>query len=374
MIALPLFILMGHVLAKTPIGRDLFHVASRWLSWLPGGLAIASIGACTVFGAVSGVSIAGVAAVGGLAVPEMVNRGYSRSLAAGSVVTAGALAMLIPPSVPFIIYSAVTGDSVAKLFIGGVVPGLALALLLSLFVLMRVLARPQEAPAGSDMHFGWMERFASLKRIWHAGLLIALVLGSIYSGVATPTEASAVGAAGAFLIAGLAYRILNFKSIFNLLKESLRVSAAILIIMACAKIFGDFLNMVRVPQRLSEFLLGLQVPAVVIVLIIMALLIVLGMFVDAVSLIVVTTPILIPLIVGLGYDSLWYGIVLVMNLELAVVTPPVGLNLYTLRGVCPFLSIEEIIRASVPFVVIQFFSLLIFILFPGLALWLPGIL
>jgi len=144
--------------------------------------------------------------------------------------------------------------------------------------------------------------------------------------------------------------------------------------MACAKIFGDFLNMVRVPQMLSEFLLGLQVPPVVILLIIMALLIVLGMFVDAVSLIVVTTPILIPLIEGLGYDSLWYGIILVMNLELAVVTPPVGLNLYTLRGVCPFLSIEEIIRASIPFVMIQFVGLLIFVLFPGIALWLPGLL
>jgi len=374
MIALPLFILMGHVLAKTPIGRDLFFAASRWLSWLPGGLAIASIGACTVFGAVSGVSIAGVAAVGGLAVPEMVNRGYSRSLASGSVVTAGALAMLIPPSVPFIIYSAVTGDSVAKLFIGGIVPGLVLAFLLSLFVLLRVLIRPHEAPAGADLQFSLRERFASLKRVWHAGLLIVLVLGSIYSGVATPTEASAVGAAGAFLIAGLAYRILTFQSILNMLKESLRVSAAILIIMACAKIFGDFLNMVRVPQMLSEFLLGLQVPPVAILLIIMALLIVLGMFVDAVSLIVVTTPILIPLIEGLGYDSLWYGIVLVMNLELAVVTPPVGLNLYTLRGVCPFLSIEEIIRASIPFVMIQFLGLVIFVLFPGLALWLPGLL
>jgi tripartite ATP-independent transporter DctM subunit len=373
MIALPLFILMGHVLAKTPIGRDLFYAASRWLSWLPGGLAIASIGACTVFGAVSGVSIAGVAAVGGLAVPEMVNRGYSRSLAAGSVVTAGALAMLIPPSVPFIIYSAVTGDSVAKLFIGGIVPGVALALMLSLFVLLRVIVRPLEAPAGVDMHFSWWDRLASLKRIWHASLLIVLVLGSIYSGVATPTEASAVGAAGAFLIAGLAYRLLTLGSTLGILKESLRVSAAILIIMGCAKIFGDFLNMVRVPQLLSQYLLGLDVPGVLILLIIMALLVLLGMFVDAVSLIVVTTPILLPLIEGLGYDSLWYGIILVMNLEMAVVTPPVGLNLYTLRGVCPFLSIEEIIRASIPFVVIQFLGLVIFTIFPALALWLPGI-
>ena len=371
MIALPLFILMGHVLAKTPIGRDLFHAASRWLSWLPGGLAIATVGACTIFGAVSGVSIAGVAAVGGLAVPEMMKRGYSRSLAAGSVVTAGALAMLIPPSVPFIIYSAVTGESVAKLFIGGIVPGLVLALMLSGFILVRTLVRPDEAPGQDDSKYSWADRFASLKRIWHAALLIALVLGSIYTGVATPTEASAVGAAGAFLIAGLVYRILTLKSFFEIIKESLRVSAAILIIMACAKIFGDFLNMVRVPQLLSQYLLSLDVPQIFILFAIMALLIVLGMFVDAVSLIVVTTPILLPLITGMGYDPLWYGIILVMNLEMAVVTPPVGLNLYTLRGVCPFLKIEEIIRSSIPFVIIQFIGLLMFTLFPAISLWLP---
>jgi C4-dicarboxylate transporter DctM subunit len=371
MIALPLFILMGHVLAKTPIGRDLFHAASRWLSWLPGGLAIASVGACTIFGAVSGVSIAGVAAVGGLAVPEMIKRNYSNSIAAGSVVTAGALAMLIPPSVPFIIYSAVTGESVAKLFIGGIVPGVVLAIMLSVYILVRVTLRPEEAPSARDMKYTWGERFAALRKIWHAVLLIILVLGSIYSGIATPTEASAVGAAGAFLIAGLVYRILTFKVFFNILKESLRVSAAILIIMACAKIFGDFLNMVRVPQHLSEFLLGLGAPNIVILLAIMALLVVLGMFVDAVSLIVVTTPILLPLIVGMGYDPLWYGIILVMNLEMAVVTPPVGLNLYTLRGVCPFLKIEEIIRSSIPFVIIQFIALIMFTLFPAISLWLP---
>lgn len=372
MIALPLFILMGHVLASTPIGRDLFYAATRWLGWLRGGLAIASVGACTVFGAVSGVSIAGVASVGALAVPEMIERGYSRSIASGSVVTAGALAMLIPPSVPFIIYSAVSGVSVAQLFIGGIVPGIALALALSLFIYIRVRLRPHEAPDTAELTYSWRERLDSLKGIWHVALLILLVLGSIYSGLATPTEASAVGAAGAFLIAGLVYRELSFERLFAILKQSLQVSTAILLIMGCAKIFGDFLNLVRVPQSLSETLLGLDIPDMAILLALMALLIVLGMFVDAVSLIVVTTPILLPLIVGMGYDPLWFGIILVMNLEIAVVTPPVGLNLYTLRGVCPFLSIEEIIRSSIPFVLVQIVMLLIFTLFPALGLWLPG--
>jgi C4-dicarboxylate transporter, DctM subunit len=370
MIALPLFILMGHTLAATPIGRDLFIAASRWLGWLRGGLAIASVGACTAFGAVSGVSIAGVAAVGALAVPEMIERGYSRSIAAGAVVTAGALAMLIPPSVPFIIYAAVSGESVAKLFIGGIVPGIALAL--SLFIYARVWLRPEEAPDRAAETYSWRERLASLKDVWHVILLITWVLGSIYTGIATPTEASAIGAMGALLVAGLIYRVLTPERLLDILKQSLRVSAAILLIMGCAKIFGDFLNLVRVPQTLAQALLGLDVPEMAILLALMGLLIVLGMFVDAVSLIVVATPILLPLIVGMGYDPLWFGIVLVINLEIAVVTPPVGLNLYTLRGVCPFLRIEEIIRSSIPFVGIQILVLIVFTLFPALSLWLPG--
>ncbi len=371
LIALPLFILMGQALTKTPIGEDLFETASKWLTWIPGGLAIASVGACTVFGAVSGVSIAGVAAIGSLAVPQMIGRGYDRGLAAGAVVTAGALAMLIPPSVPFIIYSAVSGESVAKLFIGGIVPGLVIATLLSVSIIVRVLLNPKLALRTSVTKATWRERLISLGRIWHAALLIALVLGSIYTGFATPTEASAVGAAGAFAIAGLVYRVLDPAKIMEILRDCLRVSASILLIIGCAKIFGDYLNMVRLPQHLTQFLLELHLPDIVVLFVIMALLIVLGMFVDAVSLIVVTTPILLPLITAMGFSSLWYGIVLVINLELAVVTPPVGLNLYTLRSVCPLLSIEEIIRSSIPFVMIEIVALVLFTLFPALSLWLP---
>ncbi len=372
MIALPLFILMGHVLSKTPIGKDLFQAASNWLSWLPGGLAVASVGACTIFGAVSGASVAGVAAIGSLAVPEMTKRGYAVRIAAGSVVTAGALAMLIPPSIPFIIYSAITGESVAKLFIGGIVPGLVMALFLSIFIIVSVLLNPSLAPEAEDIRATWRQRVMSLGKIWHALILIILVLGSIYTGIATPTEASAVGVAGALIIAGGVYKILTLASTFGILKDSLRISCAILMIMGSAKIFGDFLNMVRVPQQLSEFLLGLNLPNVAILLVIQALLIVLGMFVDAASLMVVTTPILLPLIQGMGYDPLWFGIVLVINLELAVVTPPVGLNLYTLRGVCPFLTIEQIIRSSIPFLMVQLIALILFTLVPGLSLWLPS--
>ncbi|MDX1456773.1 MAG: TRAP transporter large permease [Marinobacter sp.] len=372
LIALPLFILMGSLLGATPVGASLFQAAVRWLNWLRGSLAISSVGASAMFGAVSGVSLAGVASVGSIAVPQMLERGYSRQLAAGSVVSAGALAMLIPPSVPFIIYGAVSGVSVADLFIGGIVPGILLAFALSLYIYLRVRMNPEEAPA-APQRFSWKERFVSLANIWHSALLVVLVLGAIYSGLATPSEAAAVGALGALLIAGVIFRSLSWHKLRDILGSTARISGTILLIIGCAKIFGDYLNMVRVPQMLTDLLTGTDLPSWVILVAIMLLLILLGMLVDAVSLIVVTTPVLLPVIQALGYDPLWFGIVMVLNLEIAVVTPPVGLNLYALRGVCPDLEIEEIIRSALPFVAVQFFVLMLFVLFPSLSLWLPNL-
>ena len=200
------------------------------------------------------------------------------------------------------------------------------------------------------------------------------MLGAIYTGFATPSEAAAFGAAGAFFIAGAIFRVLDWRTFSAIMAASVKVSGTILLIIGCAKIFGDYLNLVRVPENVSAALTATDLPPWAILVIIMLALVLLGMLVDAVSLIVVTTPILLPLITTLGYDPLWFGIVLVMNLEIAVVTPPVGLNLYALRGVCPMLSVEEIIRAVIPFVFVQFIMLMIFVLFPGLSLWLPGLL
>lgn len=371
LMALLLFVLMGDLLSNTPVGENLFNVAVRWLGWLRGGLAIATVGTSTMFGAVSGVSIAGVAAVGSIAVPQMLSRGYSSSLAAGSVVTSGALAMLIPPSVPFIIYGAISGVSISALFIGGIVPGIALAIALSLYIYVRATLRPDEAPLGK-VRYSWAERFRSLLGIWHAALLVLAILGSIYTGIATPSEASAIGAACAFLIA-LYYRRITLRGFFNTLKSTSSVCCAILLIIGCSKIFGDYLNLIEVPQALTRLLTATNLPAWAILVIVMLLLILLGMLIDAVSLIVVTTPILLPLIDSLGYSPLWFGIVLVLNLEMAVVTPPVGLNLYVLHGVCPNLRIEEIIRGSLPFVMVEFAVLMLFVLVPGLGLWLPSL-
>ncbi|MBK1695761.1 MULTISPECIES: TRAP transporter large permease [Alphaproteobacteria] len=373
MIALPLFILMGFLLSETPVGRDIFHVASVWLNRIRGGLAISSVGACTLFGAVSGVSIAGVASVGKLAVPEMMKRGYSANLAAGSVATAGAIAMLIPPSVPFIVYSAMSGVSVSSLFIGGLIPGLAIAFALSFYIYLRCRLRPDEAPS-VEQTVDWRARLLSLGRIWHVVFLVVLVVGTIYSGLATPTEASSFGVIGAAAIAGVVYRVLTLEKLIEIVWNSLRVSATILLIIGCAKIFGDYLNLIRIPQMLASTATSVALPPELVMLLVMLVLIALGTVIDGFSLIVVTTPFLLPIVTTLGYDPLWFGIVLVMNLEIAVVTPPVGLNLYTLKGVVPELSMEQVIASALPFVAIQFLVLLVFVLFPGLSLWLPGLL
>jgi len=373
LLALPLFVLMGSILSRTPIGSDLYVVGTRWLSWLPGGLAIGSIGACTTFGAVSGVSVAGVAAIGSTAVPEMLKHGYSSKIAAGSVVASGALAMLIPPSVPFIIYSAITGESIPKLFIGGLVPGLLLALLFSIYVYVRVTISPHLAPS-SSVTYTWRERWESLGRVWHAGLLIIIVLGSIYSGIATPTEASGLGAAGAMLIALLAYgNRTSLSDAIAILTSSLRITVALMAIICCAAIFANFMSMARIPDTLVSFVMGLEVPDVVIFMVMQLLLLAIGMFVDAASLLVIVTPILVPIIIAMGYDPIWFGIILVLNLELAVITPPVGLNLYTLKTVVPSLSLQEIIRSTLPFLLIELIVLVIFTAFPELSLWLPNL-
>ena len=236
---------------------------------------------------------------------------------------------------------------------------------------MRVRLNPAEAPT-TDITATRSEKVRALGGIWHALLLVGVVLGAIYSGIATPSEAAAFGALGAFVIAVGIFRALDWRGILGVFAASAKVSGAILIIIGCAKIFGDYLNLVRVPDVVAQALVATALPPWAILVVLMLALVLLGMVVDGVSLIVVTTPILLPLITTLGYDPLWFGIILVMNLEIAVVTPPVGLNLYALRGVCPMLSVEEIIRSVVPFVFVQFAMLMLFVLFPALSLWLPA--
>ncbi|MFH1653825.1 MAG: TRAP transporter large permease [Pseudomonadota bacterium] len=373
LVAIPLFILMGEIISHTGIGNDLYESLSRWLYRMPGGLAVSSIYACAFFGAMCGVSIAGVGTIGPLAVPEMLKRKYNPRLAAGSVTAAGALAMLIPPSISFIIYGAITFVSVGELFIAGIFPGLLLATLMAIYVIIRVMIIPSDAPRIYET-ISWEARLKPLLRLWPSLIIILAVLGSIYAGICTPTEAAALGVIASALVAKMVYKTLTLKRLGQILAVSARSSVSILVICACAFAFGNFLGVMRVPEAFAEAVLSLPLSPIGIVFVFMVALVILGMFVDGISLILVTTPILLPALLKMGFDPLWYGVILTLNIEMAVITPPVGLNLYAMKGVCPELNIIDIIWGTMPYVIIEFFCLALFILFPDLVFWLPNLL
>ncbi len=373
LVAIPLFILMGEIISRTGIGHDLYESLSRWLYKIPGGLAIASVYACALFGAMCGVSIAGVGTIGPLAVPQMLKRGYNPRLAAGSVTAAGALAMLIPPSISFIIYGAITFVSVGKLFIAGIFPGFVLATMMAVYICIRVMIFPAEAPIIYDT-ISWSERLKPLIRLWPALIIIFAVVGSIYAGICTPTEAAAVGVVTSVMAAIIVYNSLTKESLYQIIVFSSRASVSILVICASALAFGNFLGVMRVPEAFAETVLSLPLSPIGVVFVFMVALVFLGCFIDGVSLILVTTPILLPALLKLGYDPLWYGVILTLNIEMAVITPPVGLNLYAMKGVCPELNINDIVRGTLPYVIIEFLCMSLFIIFPSLILWFPNML
>lgn len=371
LVAVPLFILMGQVIFFSGMGGDLYTLGSRWLSRLPGGLAMGSVAASTIFGAMCGVSVAGAATIGSFAIPEMLQRGYDKKLATGSVAAAGALALLIPPSVGFIIYGEIADVSVGSLFIGGIVPGLVLALLMCLYIGLRAWMHPEVAPPSPEI-VTWKLRLASLKRVWPGLVLIFAVLGTIYLGVATPTQAAAIGFFVSLLIARFYYKSLDWAAVVNVARSTMLTTGMILIIFASAMFFGYVLTLLKLPDYIVDFISAAGWPAWLTLTVIMVILVLLGCFVDAVSVITVSTPLLLPTIEMLGYSPLWFGIVMGITLEMAVITPPVGLNLYTIKGIAPpEVSLNDIIMGSLPFVGVEILCLALFVAFPAFALWLP---
>ena len=373
LVAAPLYILLGEALAVSGLGRDLFAAAHRWFTRVPGGLGASAVASSTVFGAMSGVSISSVAVIGRMAVPEMLSRGYRPAFASGSVAASGALAMLIPPSLMFILYSSITGESTAALFAGGIVPGLLLSAMMIAYVVGRASLRPAEAPRDTEA-FSWGQRLRALGAVAPALGLVVLVLGSIYTGFATPTEAAAVGALAALVMTAMVYRALGWTELRAVLASTAAVGASILAIVGAAYVFTQMLVLARIPDTVSDFVVGLDVPPWVVMVAIMLVLLVLGCLVDAASLLLVVTPILEPAVSDLGYDPLWFGVLLVVNLEMAVITPPVGLNLYTMKSVVPELDMAEIFRGVAPYLLIEGALLGLLIAVPELATWLPGLL
>jgi len=372
--AVPLFMLMGEIIFRSGIGEDLFHVLGRVLRRLPGGLAMATVIACAVFGAMCGVSIAAVASIGVIALPEMLKRGYDPRLAAGAVCAPGALAMLIPPSLLFILYGEVAHVSVAKLFTAGILPGILLALLMCGYIFIMEIKSNRSSGTRKDIGepVTLKELAGFLKRLWAPFLLIIVVLGSIYLGIATPTESAAIGCVGAYAIAFIIYRRMDWTAFRETLIRSARITCIILVVFVGAVVFTQFLNLLRVPDLFARFIVSLDVSPLVTMILIQFMLIALGMFVDGASMVLITTPILLPTIMVMNWDPIWFGVLMITNINIAVITPPVGLNLYTLASITEDVDMATILRGTLPYVIVEFTGLLILIAFPQISLWLPG--
>jgi tripartite ATP-independent transporter DctM subunit len=364
-----MFILMGSFAYHIGLSSDAFFAAQKWVGHLPGGLAIATMAGGAVFAAVSGASVASAAAFGKIAVPEMRKYGYDPGIACASVVAAGTLSPLIPPSIMLIVYGISTEQDVGKLLIGGALPGLLSALNYSLMIILWGKLRPQLVPAFPVS--SWRERWKGLKATWAVLMLIVIVIGGIYSGLFTPTEAGAVGAAGT-LVLGFMRRRLTKRIIWDSLIDGARTSSMIFIIVIGAFIFVQFLAYSRVPIGISEYIVGMDVPPIVVLILICCMYLILGCFMEGFGMLLLTIPFIFPTTQSLGYDPIWFGVIVVKLIEIGMITPPVGLNLFVVKGTVPDVPLETIIRQSIPFVLTDFLTLALLIAFPQIILVLPN--
>lgn len=367
LLAIPLYILGGQILMASGIGEDLFEVCSRWVGHLPGGAMIATIGACAVFAAISGSSVATAATIGIIAIPEMLKRNYDPSQSYGVLAAGGTLGILIPPSAAMIIYSSVTEESTGALFIGGIIPGIMLALFFAVFAVIRCSRSGMYEKTEPS---SWLERFRSLKEsVW--GLLApVIVIGGIYTGIFTPTEAAAVVVVYALAVLLFSRRV-SLKQLHKVMSDGTRNSTMILLIVVGAMILGTIVTFLRVPQNLCDFVSTLHMSRWIILAILCVSYIFLGMFLEVVSILLITIPIVYPLIIQLGFNGLWFGVFVTILMEMAMITPPVGLNLYVIQGVAST-KLEQVVKGAWPYMILMLALVLILAMFPNIVTWLPG--
>jgi C4-dicarboxylate transporter, DctM subunit len=370
MTVVPLFILMGQVAFHAGISRKLFDTAHTILDYLPGGLAVATIGACSMFAAICGSTNASVATMATVALPEMKRYKYSDSLSAGSVVAGGSLGILIPPSVIFIIYGIATEQSIGKLFAAGILPGILLSLLFCIAIMIWAHFRPEIAPRGAKTSF--KKKVLALSGVSETALLFLLVMGGLFWGIFTPTEAGAIGAGGAIVL-GVARRRLLWKGFGLAVLESTRISCMILVIVAGAITFGHFLAFTRLPFVVANWVAGLPLPKDAIMLLIIFLYVIGGCFMDALAMVLLTIPIVFPLVTAMGFDPIWFGVIIVLVAEMGAMTPPVGINVYVLSGIAKDIPMEIIFKGAFPFVLCVMVCILILMVFPQIALLLPSL-
>ncbi len=367
--AVPLFLFMGTIILRSGVSIRFYKGLSAWLDHIPGSLAHSNVLACTLFAAISGSSVATAAAIGSIAIPEMEERGYDRSLTYGTLAAGGTLGILIPPSIAFILYGATIGESVARLFIAGIIPGLILSGIFLTYVGIRTALSPQLVPR-AEKRASWPERWRGLLHILPIFGLMLVVLGSIYLGVATPTEAAALGASGAMVVA-LLYGRLTWETLKDSLFDAIKTNSMLLFIVLGAQIMSYAMVTAGIPRGMVALIMGLPISSTMIFMGICVIYLVLGCFLDAISLMLLTLPVVYPVIKALGFDPIWFGVVLVLLLEIGLITPPVGMNLFVIQGMAKQ-PLELVIRGSFPFVILMLAMIGILAVFPGLALWLPA--
>ena len=366
---IPLFLLMGAFATTSGMSRELFRAANAFVGHLRGGLGIATIAACGGFAAICGSSIATAATFSRVAYPEMRRFGYPQSFATGVIAAGGTLGIMIPPSTVFAVYGLITEQDVGKLFIAGVIPGLLAVAMYMMAITLIGFARPGFLPSGQRSTL--KERLAALRDVWATLLLFAFVIGGLYGGLFTATEAAGAGAGGAFLI-GVARGRLSRADILRSLLETTRTTAAVFTVLIGAILFGYFLTVTQTPQKLTEFLTGLGVGRYGVLALIMVMYLILGCLMDALAMIILTVPIVFPVIVALGFDPIWFGVIIVMTVELGLIHPPVGMNIFVIKSVIEDVKISTIFYGVMPFIVTDLIRLAILIAFPILALWLPS--
>src|SRR5499426_159239 len=370
LVSIPMFVMMGAAIGSSPAGRDLYEALDRWLYRLPGGLVISNLGACAIFAALTGSSPACCAAIGKMGIPEMRRRGYPDDVATGSICAGGTLGILIPPSITFILYGIATETSIGRLFLAGVVPGIMLTVFFMIWTLFIIWKRGFRAHA-PEFRYSWREKFQSIPKITPFLVIIVGVMYVLYGGVATPSEAAGVGAALCVIMAILIYRMWKPKDWWQILRDTTRESVMILMIIAAAVLFGYMLTSMYLTQTLAHAIAAMNVNKWVLMFMINIFLLVCGFFIPPAAIILMTSPILLPIIRAAGFDPVWFGVIVTINMEIGLIHPPVGLNIYIVKSIAPDVPLMKVIWGTIPYVLCMFLAIVVLSFFPEIATWLP---
>jgi len=373
LVSIPMFVIMGAAVASSRAGGDLYEALARWLNKVPGSLVISNIGACALFAALTGSSPATCAAIGKMGIPEMRKRGYSADLATGAIAAGGTLGILIPPSVTLILYGIASETSIGKLFLAGVIPGLMLTGLFMAWALYLSWKRGEKL-VDADRVYSLAEKLELLPRVVPFLVVIAGVVYALYGGIATPSEAAGVGALLCLLMVIVVYRVWDPVKLWDILRDGMRESGMLLMIIGTSILFGYMMSSLYITQSIAEWIAGLSINKWVLMLFVNILLLVAGCFLPPAAIILMTTPILAPIIANAGFDPIWFGIILTINMEMGLITPPVGLNLFVINGIAPDVKLPVILKGALPFMLCMALAILILCFFPGLATWLPEVL